>query len=94
MRTREKGFSDYQFAPGEEKEIKAACRSRDPTIFCLLAQSCFQANPDIADSLMYSLLKGLSYDKLICISNIPLNRNDFYAYRRAALAIFRSKMEL
>lgn len=89
MRTREKGYPDYQFAPGEEVEIEAACKGKDVETVSRLFLACMKANPDIAVDLVYCLSKGVSYDRAIAVAEIPINRVDFYAYRRAAMAHFR-----
>lgn len=89
MRTREYGYDDYGFAKGEEKLYKERCRHRDEETYKMLHAAAWQANPDIAEEICFSLLRGLSYDRICVAYEIPYSAVDFYAYRRKALAIYK-----
>lgn len=92
MRTREMGYSDYGFDGKEEKRLKEYCRNKtfnDYDAF-LLMQSAVAANPDLANDMYYSLVNGISYDKISVVKYIPISKSDFYGYQRKCLAIFRN----
>ena len=90
MRTREKSYQQYGFAPGEENDLKNYCRSTDFTDHDTLIQAAISANPSIAADLYYSLVRGLSFDRLNDVRYIPIPKVDFYGYQRNCLAIFRN----
>lgn len=89
MKTRKMGYSDYGFAPGEEKKLIKYCRRSDFAESLLLKDACRDSNECIADNLFFSIVYGMSYNKLTCKNYIPLSEVDFYAYRRKALGLFR-----
>lgn len=87
MRTRDRGYEDYGIRDGEERQLMELARST-----ChrkALRDAAYQANTGIAEDIIYSVVNGLSYDRLSQIRDIPAKKDDFYAYRRKALAIFR-----
>lgn len=92
MKTREKGYDNYYnfygFDSNAAKKLKDFCRSHDFAEHKLLIESAVSANPDIASDLYYSIVSGLSYDKLIKIKCIPLPQVDFYGYQRKCLFLF------
>lgn len=89
MRTREKGYADYDFLPGEEREIKERCRKTDFKTYTMVHLATHKANPAIAEALAFSLIYGLSFEKIDNIHAIPYAKREFYGYRRKALAYFR-----
>lgn len=93
MKTRYKGYKDYGFTEGEEKLLLAWVRRVGFNHSRALLTSCKTANPSISDDLYYSIVRNVSYDDLLRVYVYqPYAKNDFYAYRRKALAIFRKKM--
>ena len=90
MRIRETGYKDYGFDLGEERGLKSYCRSPDFTDHDTLIQAAISANPSIAADLYYSLVRGLSFDRLNDVRYIPIPKVDFYGYQRNCLAIFRN----
>lgn len=92
LRTREKGYSDYGFVDGESKLLKKWCRSTDFKYAKLLKECAEKANEAISSNIYNSILKGVSYDKLDQMEYQFYGKNDFYAYRRKTLALFRTKM--
>ena len=90
MRKREKSYQQYGFAPGEEQDLKHYCRSPDFTDHDTLLQAAIASNPSIAADLYYSLVRGLSFDRLNDVRYIPIPKVDFYGYQRNCLAIFRN----
>lgn len=93
MRTREKSYDDYGFAPGEEKRLKELCREKNFKTYILIHLAARKACPDMAEDIAYSLLKGLSYEKILFIHSLPISKNDFYAYRRKCLYFFKRMSE-
>lgn len=90
MRTRDKGFSDYGFQPGEEKQLKDYCKNSNFREHDILLQSAISANPAIAADLYYSLSAGISFERLSSVKQIHLPKNDFYGYQRKCLSIFKN----
>lgn len=90
MRKREMGYQEYGFALGEEKELKEYCKKADFGDHDILLQSAISSNPAIAADLYYSLVTGLSFDKISNFRYIPIPKVDFYGYQRNCLAIFRN----
>ena len=89
MITRRKGYSYYGFVDGESKLLIKWCRSPDFKYGKILKECAEKANEAISKSLCDSILRGLSYDRLGYQS---YSKQDFYAYRRKTLALFRAKM--
>lgn len=89
MKTRNASYEDYGFLPGEKKSIKEISKKRDFRIFMAMTIAAHRANSGIAEDLIYSIVKGISYDKLSAVSYIPVIREDFYAYRRKCLFLFK-----
>lgn len=90
MKIREMGYRDYGFDNGEEKRLKAYCRSSEFSEHKSLLDSAISSCPCIAPDLYYSIVGGVSYDDLIKIKCIPLPKADFYGYQRKCLSIFRN----
>ena len=90
MKTRKISFREYGFEPGEEKRLKEYCRKSDFNDHTDLINAALSANPSIANDLYYSIVTGLSYDKIGRIRYIPITKVDFYGYQRKCLNIFRN----
>lgn len=83
-------YEDYGFDFGEDRELREHCRKSD---FCdqeTLLTAAIASNPEIASDLYYSLVNGVSYEKLSMIKYIPIAKPDFYGYQRRCLSIFRN----
>ena len=93
MRKREMSYTEYGFSPGEEQDLKHYCRSPDFTDHDTLIQAAISANPSIAADLYYSLVRGLSFERINDIKYIPISKVDFYAYQRAFLAKYKEMRE-
>ena len=89
MRTREKGFADYGFSQGEETKLKEWCRKPDFTEEFLLLESAKMANKDIFNDIYFSIVRGVSYEKMDFKVYQNIGKGDFYGYQRKTLAIFR-----
>lgn len=99
MRQRNKHYSDYGITPEEEERLKIICRSKSAEIRLALMTAAIQANSGISEHIFYSLVLGLSYDRLnamLCQKGLHIyrERNDFYADRRKCLAIFKNMCDL
>lgn len=93
MRTREMTYDDYGISPEEREELRKQCRSRDEKTQLALLHSAYLSNCEISDELYYSLRKGISYERLCIAKDIPINRNDFYAYQMKTIALFKVMMD-
>lgn len=83
-------YADYGFAPDDVKKWEALCRNPDLKVRYALRDAAYQANPSIAEDLIFSLANGLSYERMEVVKPISINLVDFYAYRRKTLALFRA----
>lgn len=93
MRTRNKKYRDYGFDDAEEaKRLVQYCRSDAFDMHNELLNSAISANADLAYDIIYTIVYDISYDDLCKIRTLPINKNDFYAYRRKALANMKNWM--
>ena len=90
MRTREKGFADYGFSQGEETKLKEWCRKPDFSEEFLLLESAKMANKDIFNDIYFSIVRGVSYEKMDSKVYQNIDKGSFYGYQRKTLAIFRA----
>lgn len=90
MRKREMSYQDYGIDKDEEKRLKKYCRSPDFMEHDTLLQASISSNPAIASDIYYSLVKGVSFERINNIEYIPIPKVDFYGYQRNCLAIFRN----
>ena len=93
MRTRNKGYSDYGFKPGEEKRLIQYCRSCEFDKSRQLLMAAIDSNSDLANDLYYSIVGNVSFDNLNMIKYIPASKGDFYGYRRKCLALVRDLLK-
>lgn len=92
MRTREKGYSDYGFKQGEEKQLQEFCRQSDFAEDSLLLECAKKSNSAIGADLYFSLIRGLSWEQLDKRTMQQYLKNDFYGYRRKTLGLFRAAL--
>lgn len=92
MRTRNKGYLDYGFLPGEEKLLKEWCKKSDFSEEVLLLESAKIENKDIFNDIYFSIVKGLSYEKMDKNVSQYIGKGDFYGHQRKTLAIFRKAL--
>lgn len=90
IKTREKGYRDYGFEPGEEKRLIRYCRSNEFDRNQELLIYSISANETLANDIYYSIVNDISFEDLTKIKYIPASKNDFYAYRRKTLANMRN----
>ena len=91
MNLRKAGYNAYGFSEGEEKHLLKQCQTGGIDPHTVL-ECAIEANPGYADELFFSLIKGVSYEKLDFLSHLPASKNDFYAYRRKTLALIRKRI--
>lgn len=92
MKTRNASYNDYGMADSEKNKWLGKCRNADCDMEQIMLQAAQESNKGFASEIFFSLRFGASYDQLIVVSDIPINRVDFYAYRRKALFLVKEKM--
>ena len=92
MKRRYMGFDDYGFRPGEEKQLKEWCKKPDFSEEFLLLESAKMAHESIFNDLYFSIVKGLSYEKMDFKVYQSIGKGDFYGHQRKTLAIFREAL--
>ena len=92
MRVRQKGYLDYGFEAGEEKQLQEFCKQPDFAEDFLLLECAKKSNPVIGGDLYFSLVRGLSWEQLDKRTWQKYGKADFYAYRRKALGLFRAAL--
>lgn len=93
MRTREKGYVDYGLTREEAKKILEWCKKPDFEENVLLLECAKKAHYYIFNDIYFSLVKGLSYEKIDQKSYQELGKEDFYGHRRKTLALFRDALK-
>lgn len=91
-RIRDKGYTDYGIEKGTDRRILEFARNSDLSEKILILDICHSVNSDIAGLLFDSITKRLSYEKLDRKYTVPYMKNDFYAYRRKAMAEIYAQM--
>lgn len=92
MRTRQKGFADYGISEREAKLMKEWCKKPDFNEEFLLFESARMANREIFNDIYFSIVKGLSYEKMDEKIYQNIGKGDFYGHQRKTLAIFREAL--
>lgn len=80
---------NYGISKEEADSLRKYCQKANIDDQMKLLQYSFDSNPDISSDIYYSLVNGLSYDKMMKARYIPINRYDFYAYQRKCMSMFR-----
>lgn len=91
-RIRDKGYKDYGLIEGIDRQILEYARMCTLSEKIEILDICHEVNTDIAGLLFDSITRRLSYDKLERKYFIPYMKNDFYAYRRKAIAEIYKRM--
>ena len=89
MRTRTTYYSDYGFSQEEVKKLKEWCQATDFKEFVLLLECARKANAAIFNDIYFSIVKGLSFEKMDKKTYQCMEKADFYGYQRKTLALFR-----
>ena len=92
MRLRDMTYKDYGILPEEVTRLRRVCKNRAES-FKVLCEAAISINAEIADDIVYSLVNGISYEKINNIKTIPINRVDFYKYQMATVAKFKELSE-
>lgn len=92
MRTRQKGYADYGISEQEVKLLKEWCKKADFHEEFLLFESARMANSEIFNDIYFSIVKGLSYEKMDTKTGQYIGKGDFYGWQRKTLAIFREAL--
>lgn len=93
MRARNRTYKDYGFQHGEEKYVKYLAREPNYEQRLLLYDAAYEADASIADDMVYSIVRGISYENLTEVHYIPINKGDFYSKCKITLALFRDRMK-
>lgn len=91
MKIRDSYMRDYGLTPEQSKNIEGFCRSAQGYDQDLILQAAREVYPEIATYLFFSLTTGIGYSRM---GNVPINRNDFQAYRRKAIETYNRYMQL
>lgn len=96
MRTRDMSLSEHGVFPDDEKALKEYCKSNMSIEERLILFQCaISAAPGLEISVYDSLTTGDGYRTLERRGRkIPAKEDDFYAYRRKALAEFYDWLRL
>lgn len=89
VRTREMKFENYGAFPEDEKKIKEYCQKLyDSKERLRLFECALNAAPGLELDIYESLITGKGYRTILKCRNIPAREDDFYAYKRKAMAEF------
>lgn len=86
--------SKYNMSKNEYRQICDYCRSDKFDQKDLLIECAVESNSSIAGYLVESIIYSLSYEKISGKHYIPINKNDFYAYRRKCISIFKNRIKI
>lgn len=92
MRTRTTYYRDYGFNEKEEILLKNWCRDVEFTEELLLLECAIESNKSMCNEIYFSIVKGLSFEKLDTKIYMYCLKADFYGYQRKTLAKFRGKL--
>lgn len=84
--------SDFGITIEQYKSICQRIQNGEIQEHDLLNAAAEEANPSIVEYLVKSIEESLSYEKMSAGNYIPINKNDFYAYRRKCISIFHKKL--
>lgn len=81
---------DYNLTEEDVNWLYNLCTAKHEDIRRLVHSACIESNPQLAPWLEFSLANNKSYDRVsIEYKWIPATIDDFYGYRRKAVAIFK-----
>ena len=84
---------DYGLTKEDETLLYNLCTARQEDIQRIVHEACEAANPQLAPWIEFSLKNGKSYDRTsIEYKWIPATIDDFYGYRRKAIAILHGML--
>ena len=89
MRTRQKSLVDFGVYPEDINRLKDICQKATPEQRHDILHCCISSCPPGIELLVYeSIVTNKSYDRIMKTKYIPAKRDDFYAYKRKAMAMF------
>lgn len=94
MRTRYKKLKDYGLTTDEENALKDRCKNLDARDREILHETALSSAPGIEDYICESVINHTGYRTLCEKQMIPVNEEDFYAYRRKTLAMLYERLKL
>lgn len=97
MLTRNKKLKDYGIPAEDIEKLNMMLKDFPAEYANLLSSAALSACPDgtvIPDMIVENILHRKSYDKMYKKQYVPINRKDFYAYRRKTVATFYDMMRL
>lgn len=88
MRTRQTSYNDYGLSTDSVKRLMKQAQSGKFNVE--LMKTCTKVYSELSVFLFMSLVLNLSYDRieLLLGENIPIDKGNFYGYRRLALSEF------
>lgn len=87
---RKTGYEDYGISAEELKNIFDTIR-KNADAQALFLECCREVAPSITGDLWYSIVEHVSYEDIKMVKNVLYYENDFYGYRRKAIAMFYEK---
>lgn len=82
------GIRHYGLDPETARFLQLLCRSDDDGIRSMVREACTLSNDALSRAMYRSLTEGRSFADLCKENYVPATPEDFYGYRRKALAIF------
>lgn len=92
MKTRNTSYRHYGITDDEVKEWIAKCRNADNEFKKLIMEAARESNETLAEQIVESLNKKLSYTQLSMKEYIPLSMADFYGYKRKTVFLLKEKV--
>ena len=88
-------MNDYGVSPDDLDRLYDRCKSLDKEESLILFQCAISAAPGLEIPIYESLITGVGYRTMLSMGRqIPAKEDDFYAYRRKALAEFYDWLRL
>ena len=88
------GYKDYGVTDEEKEAVITFCRSDNENKEQIISCAMSELDPYIAQFLIMNLTLGISYEKLSDKYDVAMAKEDFYAYRRKAIAVIKQYMLL
>lgn len=95
MLTRHKHLKDYGIPPEDIEKLNSMLRDFPVEYEEILTSAALSACPKgLAELMVYSILHQKGYDGMTLERYVPINRRDFYAYKRKTVAELYDQMRL
>lgn len=86
-------MSDYGIGGKELEYLLRYCKSSTGEQQTLILAAAQKSNQALAVVIFFNLITGTGYNQISAWYDIPINRNDFYGYRRRTLAILNGLLK-